>query len=327
MILSWTLRLVCVLIVAVGLVYTGSQFFLALSARWILSRLQAITPRWRERILYLLQIGPALLAAFVAGALFLPAYLRGETNLESEHVSSLCLLIAALMAFWFGSALLRGLRIAFRTLRFARACRRSGQRLLYRTGIPVFTVPDPYPPVGLVGVLRPLILVSAGLMDTTSGLTPRSLGVALDHERSHAVHRDNWKLLTLSFLPRLDRLLPGGDPWMEPWQMAADCAADDEAVRGDPARSLLLAEALVIAARAAGRGHGSRAPYICSALTSAEAGLAARVDRLIHPRLDAHQPGLSLLFVFAGFAVFAVAAACTLSPWIYSLSESLLHLG
>ncbi|HVT99680.1 MAG TPA: hypothetical protein VHE33_19425, partial [Acidobacteriaceae bacterium] len=289
MTLSWTLRLLCLLLVVTGLSLALSQLALALASRSILRRLDSLTARWRERILYLLQIGPALFAAVVAAALCLPAYLRGETNVESERVGILFLLAAALTAFWFGQALLRGLRITLRTLRFARTCRRSGQRLQHNSDIPLLAVPDSGPPVRLIGFLHPLILVSPSM----STLAPAALDLAIAHERSHAAHRDNWKLLTLSFLPRP---LPGGDPWNRPWHRAADWAADDDAVRGDSTRSLLLAETLITVARAA---NSSRAPYICTALATADAALAVRIDRLLHPRHDLRSSGSSLLIGLA----------------------------
>jgi beta-lactamase regulating signal transducer with metallopeptidase domain len=323
MTLSYAPRLLCVLIIAVGFVLAASQIVLALAAPWILGDLDTLTARSRERILYSLQIGPALFAVFVTGAICLPAYLRGEANLESESVSGLCLLVAAVVTFWFGSAVLRGLRITVRTVRFARACHRSGRVLTHGSDIPVLEIPDPGRPVCLIGFFRPLILVSSSLTSTASG----TFDLALAHERSHADHRDNWKLLTLRFLPRFDRLLPGGDPWSRPWQKAADWAADDDAVRGEATRSLLLAEALVTAARAANSVSLSRAPYICTALTTADAGLAARVDRLLHPRHNDRPSGSSTVLALASLAIFAGAAACALSPWIYALSERLVHLG
>ncbi len=320
MTLYWTLRLLCVLAVAAGIVLAISQIVLALAARWILRRLDAITARWRERILYLLQIGPALLAAFVAAALCLPAYLRGETNLESERVSALCLLLAVVIVVGFAFSFLGGLRISLRTIRITRACRRSGRLIAHHGGIPVLAVHDSGPPVRLIGFFRPLILVSA-----SPAFAPGTFDLALAHERSHATHRDNWKLLTLSFLPRFDRLLPGGDPWSRPWQQAADWAADDDAVQSDSVRSVLLAEALVTAARAANSIQASRA-YVCSALTADDAGLAARVDRLIHPRPGAHPSSSSVILALAAIVVSAAIGACALSPWIYTLSERLLHL-
>jgi hypothetical protein len=321
MTLSWTLRLLCILTIVFGLVLASSQIALVLAHRWILRHLDNATARSRERLLYLLQIGPALFAAFVAGAVCLPAYVHGETNLESENVSRLCLLVAGVVAFWFLFGLLRGLRITVRTLRFVHACRRSGQIVPSGCNIPVLTLPDPAPPVRLIGFFRPLIVVSSSF----KAAEPGAFDLALAHERSHADHLDNWKLLTLSYLPRLDRMLPGGDPWSQPWQKAADWAADDDAVQGDIARSLLLAEALVTAARAANTVSVSHT-YLCTALTAADTGLAVRIDRLIRLRPNARPSGSSPLIALAALALLGAAAAFTLFPWIYALSERLLHL-
>jgi hypothetical protein len=320
MTLSYSLRLLCILTVVAGFALASSQLAVAIFSRWMLRRLDAVSARWRERILYVVQVGPVLFAAFVAAALCLPAYLRGETNIESERVSGLCLLAATFTVLWFAYSLLRGLRITFRTLGFTRACHRSGQRVRHHGDIPVLAVPNSGPPLCLIGFLRPLILISP----TLRGLGADALDIALAHERSHAAHRDNWKLLSLSFLPRLDGLFPGGDPWRQPWQRAADWAADDDAVRGDSARSLLLAEALVTAARAASSGP---VPYICTALTTSDAALATRINRLIHPRGDTRPQGSSLLIAIGSVALFGAAALGALSPWIYALCERLIHLG
>lgn len=333
MTLSYTLRLLCVLIVAAGFVLASSQLLLATAARRILCRLDALAARGRERILYCVQIAPPLLAAFLAIAVCLPAYLHGETNRESESVSGFCLLVAAAIAVWFGVAFLRGLRVTLRTVRFARACRRSGQAISHDCPIPVLAVPDPGPPIALIGFLRPTILVSHHLLRAPIPFANGTLDLALAHELSHAAQGDNWKLLTLTFLPRLGPG-PWKDPWMQPWQVAADCAADEDAVHGDPARSLLLAEALIVAARMANSLQTSRMPYIATALTSADAALGVRIDRLLgpgtHQVADRHAvarpAGLLLLLALAALTLLA-AAACSLSPWIYALSERLLHLG
>lgn len=322
MTLSYTLRLACVLAVVAGLVLAVSQMALALAASWILRRIDGARARWRERVLYLVQIGPAFFAAF-AGAICLPAYLYGETNPGSERVSGLSLFFAVVVSLCFGWALLRGILLTVRTLHFARSCRRSGRFFGNSGGIPVLTLGEPGPPVRLIGFFRPLILVSLDFADSGPG----GLDLALAHERAHADQLDNWKLLTLSFLPRFDRLLPGGEPWGRLWQKAADWAADDDAVRGEPTRSLLLAEVLVAAARAANAVFDSRAPYIHTALTSADAGLAVRVDRLLHPQHNDRRSRFSLPFAVAAIAAVAAAMACALSPWIYALSEGLLHLG
>lgn len=318
--LSYSLRLLCVLIIAAGLTQAAAQLALSLGARAIVRRLQQGTARRRERILYLVQIAPALLAAFASFALCLPAWLCSEPNRAIEGVSLACVLLALALALWLASGLVRGLRITLRTLRLTRIRRRSATALAADGSLPVLCVPDFGLPVALVGLLRPTVLLSARFAAVAD---PGALALALAHERSHAAHRDNWKLLTLAFLPRCDRVLPGRLRWIGLWQTAADWAADDDAVAGDPARSLLLAQVLVAAARCA---HGPQPPLLCTALTSAEAGLAARVDRLIHLQSDARQNSAAGLGWSAAFVLFA-AAALALSPWIYTLSEWLLHLG
>jgi hypothetical protein len=323
--LSYTLRLLCVLVVVAGLVQAGGQLAVTFGARSILRRIESASARRRERILYLLQIGPALLAGFFAVAVCLPAYLCFEPNRTTERVSLACVLFAAGLGLWFASGLLRGLRVSIRTLRFSRACRGSGKILSVEGVLPVLVVPDLDYPVVLAGLFRPRILVSATFFRIAQSLDPDAFTLALAHEQSHAVHCDNWKLLTLSFLPRLDRLFPGGTAWQRLWQAAADWAADDDAVDGNPAHSLLLASILVQAARCA---HNPRSSVLCTALTSAEAGLAARVHRLTHPRRALIADASSNLAGFAFLALLAAAAAAlAASPWIYALSERLLHLG
>jgi hypothetical protein len=324
MVLSYTFRLLCLLTVVTGAVMVALELLLAVGDRSILNRLEAVSARRRERILYLLQMAPLLAAIFVAGALCLPEYLRYEPTGAIEPVGWFSLLLAASVGLWFGFALLRGARVTLRTLRFIRTCRRSGRVLQHLTSdTPVLVLTEPNPPVGLAGFLHPVILISAALLED-DGLRSRALAVALEHERSHAHHRDNWKLLSLSFLPRLQGLFSLSDRLHLQWQKSADWAADDDAVRGDPARSLLLAEALVRTARLV-RTPGPS--VLCAALTSAEAGLALRVDRLLRPRPDFRSAETSLPLRLGALVVLALGAALVASPWMYSLLEQLLHLG
>jgi hypothetical protein len=322
-ILSYSLRLLCLLLIVFGLLHASLQLVLSRCAPFILRRLESAPARRRERTLYRIQLAPALIALFLAATVCFPAYLRFEPTREAESVSGLCLLLAAAFALWIGFSLLRGLRIAVRTLRFAAACRRSGQLLQTCGATHVLAVAQTALPVALLGFRRPFILLSRDLL-ASGALEHDALAVALDHERSHAIHRDNWKLLSLSFLPRFTFLL--GDPWQTAWHTAADWAADDDAARGDGNRSLLLAKALVQTARAARSAGRSAHPVIHTALTSAEAGLAVRVDRLLHPRPAYTQPS-PVLTGFTAAILLAAMASIAASPWIYPLSESLLHLG
>ncbi|MGC2499478.1 MAG: hypothetical protein WA374_17150 [Acidobacteriaceae bacterium] len=326
MTLSYSLRLLCLVLIVFGALCATLQLILIRCAPFILRGLQSTPARRRERILYGIQLVPALAALFLAASVCVPAYLRFEPTHEAESVSGLCLVLTLTAALWVGLSLLRGLRITLRTLRFTRACRRSGQPLQTCDATPVLTLRRTAYPVALLGFRKPLIIVCADLL-AKDRLRPDALDVALDHERSHALHRDNWKLLSLSFLPRLRFLF--SDPWERAWQAAADWAADDDAVRGDLNRSLLLAEAIVQTARAARAARPlaeSLTPVIHTALTSAEAGLATRIDRLLHP-LPTRTERSSIVPRLTAALLLAAIAILATSPWIYPLSESLLHLG
>lgn len=322
MILSYAFRLVCLLAVVCGLVYAVVQFILSLNARLILRRLQPVSARRRERAFYWLQIAPLVLAAFVGLACCLPEYLLFEPTHEIEPVGRLSVILGAAAGLWFGSAVLRGLRITCRTLRFSRFCRRSGKILRHPGGgPPIVALTGQNPPVALVGFVRPCILIAADFLET-GVLNNDALQIAFDHERSHASHRDNWKLLFLNFLPRFYRW-SGSRFWYEHWQRAADWAADDDAVRGDRARSLLLAEALVRTARSV-TGAGSN--VLCTALTSAEEGLALRIDRLLHPRPETRSGRNAAPLGMAAGLLVVLSIAGIASPWLYRLSEHILHL-
>ncbi len=324
MTLSYSLRLLCLVLLVFGGLCAVLQLTLARCAPFILRHLEPAPARRRERMLYRIQLAPTLTALFVTAAACVPAYVRFEPGNTAERVSGLCLFLATATGLWIAFSLLRGLLIVVRTIRFTRACRRSGQLLQTRCDTPVYTVKRPAYPVALLGFRRPLIILSADLVSDTR-LHTDALEVALEHERSHAHHRDNWKLLSLSFLPRLSFLV--GNPWEPAWQAAADWAADDDATRGDVNRSLLLAEAIVQTARVAARRLADTlAPVIHTALTSAESSLAARIDRLLHPRPACIERSPALRRVTLAL-VFAAVAAVAASPWIYPLSESLLHLG
>lgn len=323
MILSYALRLLCVMLVSAGLSLASLQFVLALLTRFILPPLETAAARKREIIFCVFQIGPALLAAFVSIVLCLPGYVHSEPNHKVESVSIACLAIAAAVGLWFAVAALRGFYIALGTVRFARVCRQSGQFFAVSDSFAVVSVRNFGLPVALVGFLHPFVVVSEEFIGVVGHLGPDALALALAHERAHAVRRDNWKLFCMAFIPSIDRFVSGCPPWKELWQAAADWAADDDAVQADPACSLLLAEVLVCAARCAD-GIGSH--VVCAPLTSAKSGLATRIDRLVHPQCKSLP---NRMLALCGLAAFVVVAGAVLafSPWVYIISEWLLHLG
>lgn len=318
MTLPYTLRLICLLAVVMGVILAALQGALAANARRVLRMLRGWPARQQERILLCLQTGPAAAALLFAGAFCAPQYLRHEANHAAEGVSWGCVALACMALLWFGAAAASGLRAWVRTMRFTRACRRSATVVRRHAGIPVLAVSESEAVVALAGFWQPVILVSRRLLES-DGLDEAALQVALDHERAHAQHRDNWKLLAMSFVPRLP-----GSGWMQDWQFAADWAADDDAAQGDVERSLVLAETLVRVARLVGR-RGR--PVLCTALSSGEAGLQERVERLTGEREELPGTRGATIAMMVVLAAGAIAAAVSASPWVYDVCERILHLG
>jgi len=318
MTLPYTLRLICLLVVVTGVVHAALQGALTANARRVMRMLRGWPARQQERILLCLQMGPPAAALLFAGALCAPQYLRHEANHAAEGVSWACVALACAALIWFAATAASGLRVWLRTVRFTRACRRSATVVGRHAGIPVLAVSESEAVVALAGFRRPAILVSRKLLER-DGLGEEALQVAFEHERAHAQHRDNWKLLALSFVPQLP-----GSGWMQHWQIAADCVADDDAAQGDVERGLLLAETLVRVARCAGR-RGR--PVLCTALSSGEAGLRERVERLTGEREELPGTRGATIAAMMVFAAVAIAAAVSASPWVYEVCERILHLG
>ena len=325
MALSYSLRLVCLIVVSAGLLQVALEILLWIGSPLLLRFLAILPIRQRERALYLVRLAPFVLAMLITVSFCVPWYLSNETNFAAERVGSLCLVLAAGGSAWYGISAFTGLRIALRTVLFTRACRRDGQRVLTPSEqTPILAFSGPSHRVALVGLVRPFIFISRALVED-GGLDPLALEVVLDHERSHATQRDNWKLLSLHCLPRLDLRLPVGSTWMQIWQNAAEWAADEDAVRGNSVRAFQLAETLVFFSVHA----AARATRIAStALICREADLVTRVERLINR--DAGSSAQGNRYAAAAFWTLLIATAlflATLTPLLHELPEHLLHLG
>jgi hypothetical protein len=325
MALSYSLRLVCLIVVSAGLLQLALELLFWIGSPLLLRLLASLPIRQRERALYLVRLAPFILALLITVSFCVPWYLSNETNFAAERVSSLCLVLAAGVSAWYGVSAFGGLRIALRTALFTRACKRDGQGMITSPDeTPILTFSGPAHRVALVGLVRPFIFISKSLVED-GGLDPLALEVVLDHERSHATQRDNWKLLSLHCVPRLNLRLPTGSTWMQLWQNVAEWAADEDAVRGNSTRAFQLAETLVFFSVHA----AARATRIAStALVCREADLVTRVERLINR--DAGSSAQYNRYAAVAFWTVLLATAlflATLTPLLHELPEHLLHLG
>ncbi len=291
-------RLLCLCLAAFFVIHTAVGLMVALIAPYAVRAAQRMRARRAARFLLALRLLPAALGLLLVAGLCVPSYLLLEQETSAEEVGALCLAAAILGAWILRAAMARSLRAITRSIRHARDWERSGS-LSNLSGArqPVCVVDAPAPLLALTGLLRPRLVMSRSV---ASALSARQLRAALRHEEAHRASHDNLKRLMLMLSPGL---LPGwhGFRTLERgWFRFTEWAADDEAVAGNPRRSLSLAAALVRIARLG----GTPAPSALSASFLADGrDLSARVDRLLRPAMAA--PANS-----AGPMVGASVAAC-----------------
>jgi hypothetical protein len=296
MILSYGLRLLCLCLAVFLMVHVLVGVAVALLAPAAVRAANRMRPRTATRILLGLRLLPAAAAMFVVTGFCVPSYLSLEQEAGGEEIGWLCLIAACVSLVVLLQAALNLGRSVARSARYARHCERTGAPVLMLTGI-----------------LRSRLVVSETIRRT---LSPEQFEAALRHEQAHRDAWDNLKRLMLAATPRM----PGFATLERAWSRVSEWAADDEAVAGDAARALSLADALVRVARLGtvsvevsflGDGHD----------------LACRVDRLLNPRMygPSHANGLTAV-ASLGIAVVAMATVVSQPlPVAHQLFEYLVH--
>ncbi|MFC5864875.1 hypothetical protein ACFPT7_21385 [Acidicapsa dinghuensis] len=264
-------------------------------------------------------------AAFLfAVLLLLPHYLTTEVNHLSERIGGLSVGIAAFAAWRYLWAFCNGLCMYLRSIRLRAALTSANSFEHSATPATLLRSSKSYPPLAVIGLTNPTILIAETLLGP-SGLRAEALAVALDHERAHLEHKDNWKLLLLHCLPSLGFQTQSHPTPMRLWLRYSDWAADDEAARGSKSRALTLAESLVSCARLI---PVEKPNYLFTGLATHEEELQSRIDRLLQtpPCTPGSANKKFLLFtVIAVLTVFAFVFA--IEPWLSAAAEVVLHLG
>lgn len=325
MALSYPLRLACLIAVSVGLLQTMFELLLWVAAPVILRLLRALPLRRQERLLYGIQLAPTFFAVAVTLPCWVPQYVASETNFSAEGVGWICILLAVLVSLRWWIKAFAGIRMLVRTMRFSRRYYR-GDGVIAPHAIPVIADPGATLRVALVGLFRPFILIPKSLTEA-GGLDPLALDLVLEHERSHAAHHDNWKLLSLHMIPRIQPAVSRGQTWKQLWQNIAERAADEDAVQGSRLRALRLAETLVALARSRSNIPPDLActQFICPATE-----LASRIEMLTETHENVVSVRSRTLQVQVGVGVLLLTAALVLiglAPFLTDLPEHILHLG
>jgi Zn-dependent protease with chaperone function len=192
-----------------------------------------------------LRVLPALAAAAFAALVFVPSYWRYEPR-EAVEAFSITLAACALLGLAILAAgMARGTAAWWRANRRTRLWMQASTPIPLGCGVPAFAVDAELPIMALVGVWRPRLLVTRGLLDA---LTPEELAAAVAHELGHSRARDNFKRLAMRAAPDLLASSAAARTVEQRWASAAEHDADRRAGDGSAVRCA-LASALVKVAR------------------------------------------------------------------------------
>ncbi len=263
-------------------------------------------PARAAAMLLALRLFPCALAAIAVFAICVPGYLRFEPRAAEESAGFPCLALALLGAAIWTASLTRAWRAARSSAAFFRQCRPMAPQVRPRCKLrselrSALIVDLRSPAMALAGIVRPRLIVSNAVLNS---LAPAELRAAIRHERAHWNSRDNLKRLLFALAPEAfpcSHLFAGIE---RAWATFAEWAADDCATAGRPARATALAAALVRVSR---MPSAPPAPQLISSLLSTNAGLRARVDRLLCLRDARNTPAPSLPLARGSAIVFTVA--------------------
>lgn len=283
MTLSYLSRLLCLCFACFFLV----QLLLGLATLLIGSTatrlVEHMKARSAARLVLVLRCTPFVVAVLIVGSLCVPSYLLLEPHAIIEPVGFGCLAAAVLGVVTCAESIVRALRAVRSSHRYAQNCRRSGRQIrLAPQGVSAFVVDVPGPCFSLVGVFRPLLVISSNVLDT---LSMDQLAAAVRHENAHRISRDNLKRLFLLLAPGIVPFFHVFKSFELTWANFTEWAADDAAVGGRVEHSLSLAEALIRVARLSPAAAPS--PLVTS-LLGGTSDLVSRIERLLNKPLNSN---------------------------------------
>lgn len=322
--LSYIWRFVCLASIGFGVAQVLAEFVFWFSLPRILRLLEG-NARRQEQVLFVGQIATHVAALLFAAMFLLPHYLETETNRFSERIGVLSIAIAAYIVWRYMHALIGGLRMYGRAALLRNAIVNGDGAQHPPVPVPFVRSRSSYPPLAVIGLAKPCIVIAESLLGP-AGLSTEALAVALDHERAHLQHRDNWKLLAFHCLPRLGMKTKAHPAPLYLWQRYSDWAADDHAVRESRSRALALAESLVSCARLI---PAEKPEYLFTGLATHEEELQSRIDRLLQAsKRNRNTASKVRLLMFTALVLLAgTLSLFALQPWLSALTEAALHLG
>ncbi|HET9527402.1 MAG TPA: M56 family metallopeptidase, partial [Pyrinomonadaceae bacterium] len=246
--------------------------------------------RTRAEIMFVLRIGPPVIAIVAIAAFMIPSYLTYEPYATKETVGWKLGALAAISAIGVGLAISRGVRSWLATRSLLKQWLNASTRIhLDAITVPTFVLQHSFPIIAVVGAIRPRLFIASHVLES---LSEEELAAAIAHEYGHLAAQDNFKRSVMRISRAALLILPCGR-WLDrAWSEASESAADEHAAQQSSKVALDLASALVRIARMIPAGQRQTLPAAVSGfLVEQDApGVKVRVNRLVE--LSATDPRL-----------------------------------
>ena len=244
--------------------------------------LRKCSARTRAEILFVMRIGPPVLAIIAIVVFMIPSYLAYEPHATDESVSWKLGLLAAISAIGVGLAIWRGLRSWLATRSLLKDWLTASTRVeLEEITVPTFILQHSFPIIAVVGALRPRLFIASHVFES---LSQEELVAALAHEYGHLAAGDNFKRSVMRVSRAALLIIPCGRSLDRAWSEASESAADEYAAQKSSLVALNLASALVRIARMIPKGHQQILPASVSGFLANSddlPGVKGRVRRLV----------------------------------------------
>lgn len=316
---AYLLRLALLCCASFLLIYVAAAMVVAILAPAAVRFAAEMRPRVAARFLYAMRMLPLIASVFVTITLCVPSYLRLEPQGTPESIGFACLCAALLAVTLWCISLTRAVTSILHSTKWMRALPKSPRAIgAAGASCPVSLVEVEAPILGLIGLLRPRVVLSSRVL---RALSAEQLEAALRHEYVHRTARDNFKRLLLLLAPGIWPFSRAMVALERDWTRLSEWAADDEATNGDARVQLELAAALVCVAQL---GIAPRQPLLSTSLLADDHDLAARVLRLIDSKATSSAKSPSYANGLAISAALLTMCAITV-PILWPTTLSAVH--
>lgn len=273
------ITLVLALLLTINATATLTAAALGRLFRTTLSKCSA---RTRAEILFVMRIGPPVIAVVAIAAFMIPSYLAYEPHATQEFVSLKLGALATISAVGVALAIWRGLRSWLATRSLLKDWLRVSTPIqLEAITVPTFILQHSFPIIAVVGAIRPRLFIASQVLES---LSDEELAAAIAHEYGHLAAHDNFKRSVMRVSRAALMIIPCGRFLDRAWSEASESAADEHAAQRSSLVALNLASALVRIARMIPKGQRQVMPAAVSTfLVGCEdtTGVKVRVRRLV----------------------------------------------